>query len=426
MSEQIKEFPDGVADKRVSRTIDKILLNRIVGIPIFMAIMYAVFSLTFIGGEVPAQLIGEGFNAISAMVANNISADNPLLRSFLIDGIIGGVGGVITFMPYIVLLFVSISIIEGTGYMSRAVLLMDRLMIRMGLRGQSFVPMVVGFGCSVPAILATRSIKRRRDRIATMMIIPLMSCGAKLPIYTMIITAFFPEDMRPKILFAIYAFGVSIALLLVKFLNRRGEDVTDERIHHAILPYRFPSMDRVMQQMWMHAWLYMRKAGTVILAASIIMWILTTFPRPQTIAMSSATSATQITTSSSLENSYAGQLGKMIEPITRPLGFDWRLATAFIGALPAKELFISQLGVIFSQADEDKIGLSAVIRKHYTPLTGICIIIWSLIATPCISTFAATMQSSKSWRFAVAQFAGLTILAYAIVLIVHQIGSAIG
>jgi len=425
-----KEPPDR---RRLSEQVDNLILNRWVGIPIFLALMYAVFSVTFSLGEHPMRWIESGVGFLGNFVENNWPQPlGPHLRSLVVDGIIEGVGGVLVFLPTIVILFMGIALMEDTGYMARAAFLMDRLMHRIGLHGKSFIPMVIGFGCTVPAIMATRTLENRRDRLATMMVLPLMSCGAKLTIYSLFIPAFFPEEWRAKVLWGVYVTGVVIAIILVRFLRStilRGESAP---FVMELPPYRAPTIKGVLIHMWERAKLYVRKAGTVILAISIVMWALASYPKPASVDGSvSKTPGISVAEQDDVSRaardlgfSVAGRIGRALEPVMQPLGFDWRISTALIGSFAAKEVFVSQLGIVFSigETDEDSFSLREELRRHYSPLIGICVMIFSLIATPCMATVAVMRKESGGWRWAALQFFGLTALAYLLTLVVYQTG----
>ena len=423
--------------RRLSERVDNVVLNRWLGIPLFLALMYAVFSLVFTLGEPPMGWIEEGVGWLGAFVAERWPAAlGTDLRSLVVDGVIEGVGGVLVFLPTIVLLFMGIALMEDTGYMARAAFLMDRLMHRIGLHGKSFIPMVIGFGCTVPAIMATRTLEHRRDRLATMMVLPLMSCGAKLTIYSLFIPAFFPEEWRAEVLWGVYVFGVLLAIVVVKLLRStvlRGESAP---FVMELPPYRMPTLKGVLIHMWERAKLYVRKAGTVILAISIVMWALASYPKlpNDSVPATSDSGVSAVAGDSEAElearalgYSVAGRIGGALEPVMKPLGFDWRISTALLGSFAAKEVFVSQLGIVFSmgEADESSFSLREELKKHYTPLIGLCVIIFSLIATPCMATVAVMRRESGGWLWAAVQFFGLTALAYAITFVVYQTGRLI-
>ena len=305
--------------------------------------------------------------------------------------------------------------------MARTAFIMDNLMHRIGLHGKSFIPLLTGFGCTVPAIMATRTLESRRDRLTTMFILPLISCGARLPIYALIIPAFFPPAWRAPMLWSIYISGILLAILLAKILRKtllKGDSVP---FVMELPPYRMPTIKGLFLHTWEKVWLYIKKAGTVILGISILLWVLMTYPKT-TVDPSLSVAEQQAT---ALSNTVAGKIGHAIEPVIKPLGFDWKIGTAMIGAFAAKEVFVAQLGIVYSvgEADENSLPLREKLARAYSPLVGVCIMIFMLIATPCVATIAATRRESNSWKWALFQLGGLTALAYVITLVVYQIGS---
>jgi len=422
--------------RAVSNAIDRVLVNRVMGLPFFILVMYGIFWLTFTAGAPPMEWIASGFKLLGHWIGGlwPVGSDSAL-KSLLINGIIGGVGGVLVFVPNILLLFLGLALLEDTGYMARAAFLMDRIMHKFGLHGQSFIPMITGFGCSVPAIMATRTLENERDRLTTMMVIPLMSCGARLPIWMLLIPAFFPQVWRAPMLFFIYAFGVLMALLVARLLRKTVLKGDDAPFVMELPPYRMPTLKAVLMKMWEETWMYIKKAGTVILGVSILMWALTSYPKKdhymvdqQVAAGTVHLTAEQIKHDRAAEDlsySVAGRIGKFIEPAIRPLGFDWRIGTAIIGAFAAKEVFVSQMGIIYSlgETDENSKSLHATLRKEYpSPLVGFSLMLFMLISAPCMATIAATKKESGSWKWALFQLAGLTMLAYVISLLIFQIG----
>ncbi len=433
-----------------SDRIDAVLTNRVMGIPLFLGLMYLVFQLTFSLGEIPMNWIDALFSWLSGLVeAWWPAGPESLLKSLITDGIIPGVGGVVIFLPNILILFLAIAILEDSGYMARAAFIMDRLMHKIGLHGKSFIPMLVGLGCTVPAIMATRTLENRTDRLTTMLVLPLVSCGARLPIYVLIIPAFFPPAWQGRILWIIYMTGLFLAVILAKLLKVsvfRGEAVP---FVMELPPYRMPTIKGVLIHMWERGWLFLKKAGTVILGISVLLWAAAAFPqlpgkvradfenRINTIKASSMTDeskARQIAavareqTEAKLEYSIAGRIGRVLEPVFKPMGFDRRLVTPVIGAIAAKEVFVSQLGIVFKagETDDDAESLRTRLSKRYTPLTGFCILLFMLIVAPCMATFAVMKSESGSWGWAVAQFTGLTLLAWILTTIVYQAGSLAG
>jgi ferrous iron transport protein B len=414
------------AEKRhdISDWVDKVLLNRALGLFIFFGLMYAVFKLTFAVGDPLMGLIEDGFGGLAQLVSRCWPAGSEsLLKSLLVDGIIGGVGGVIVFLPNIVLLFLGIALLEDTGYMARGAFLMDRIMHKLGLHGKSFIPMVIGFGCSVPAIMSTRILEDRKMRLATILVLPLMSCGARLPIYALIIPAFFSPRHHGLVMWSIYVIGIVLAgvgsILLRKTLLKGG----NATFLMELPPYRLPTVKGLLIHMWERSWLYLKKAGTVIMAISILLWAATTFPRVSEAELTGlAEDAAQMT---QLRHSLAGRLGSALEPVIKPLGFDYRIGTALVGALAAKEVFVAQMGIVFSigEADEASTPLREKLAASYSPLQGFCIMLFCLISAPCVATIAVSRRETNSWRFALGQFIGLTLLAYVITLLVYQCAS---
>ena len=422
--------------KDLTDRIDTVLVNRVLGLPIFLAVMYGVFWFTFAVAEVPMGWIESGAGWFGERVATLWPVGSEsLFKSLIVDGIIGGVGGVLVFLPNIVLLFLAISLLEDSGYMARAAFLMDRVMKSIGLHGKSFIPMLLGFGCSIPAIMATRTIESRRARMTTMMVIPLMSCSARLPIYALIIPAFFAVQWRAGVLWSMYIIGIVLALGAAGMLRStvfagRGLPFLME-----LPPYRMPTTRSVLLHMGERSWLYLRKAGTIILAISIVMWALVTFPRldTETLAAPPATftesEAVDDEASRQLDHSFAGRIGHAMEPVLAPMGFDWRIGTALVGAFAAKEVFVAQMGIVFSVEAPDEAGaghLRQQLHANYSQLVGFCIMLFALIASPCMATVAVTRRESGSWKWAAYQFFGLTALAWILTTIVYQVGTFLG
>jgi len=408
--------------------IDALVTHRVLGLPIFLALMFGVFQLTFALGDPMMNWIDAAF----AWLGNGISSWWPHdpsspLRSLLVDGIIGGAGSVLIFLPDILLLFLAISLLEGSGYMARAAFIMDRLMQRIGLHGKSFIPMLIGFGCSVPAIMATRTLDNRRDRLATMLVIPLISCSARLPIYLLIIPAFFPHAWQAPMLWFIYIIGIALAIVSARLLSVTVLRTTTSTFLMELPPYKMPTLRHALIEMWGRGSVFLRKVGTLILGATIVMWALTSFPRPDDGrgALRAAGAVRPASSARQIEYSAAGRVGRAMEPVIRPMGFDWKIGTALIGAIAAKEVFVAQLGVIYSidGADDSSEGLRAHLRHDYGPLVAFCIMLFALISSPCMSTVAVMRRESNSWRWAMFQYGGLTFIAYLITMIVFQVGT---
>jgi ferrous iron transport protein B len=404
---------------------DAVLTHRVLGLPIFLLMMYLVFYLTFSIAAYPMGWLEQFFGWLSMALAGVWSVQGiNWLRSLVIDGIIPGVGGVLVFLPNILLLFLAIAVLEDSGYMARAAFIMDRLMHKIGLHGKSFIPMLIGFGCSVPAIMATRILENKRSRLTTIMILPLFSCGARLTIYGLIIPAFFPQNWRGPVLWLIYLTGIVLAVIAAKVLRLtifRG-DAADFVME--LPPYRVPTFKSLWSHTWLRGWLYLKKAGTVILVFSIILWAAMNYPRANNRAVEglSPDKIQQV----QLANSIVGRVGRAIEPVIKPLGFDWKIGTALIGATAAKELFVSQLGIIYAISSHED-SSATTLRKHlqadYSSLVGFCIMLFCLISSPCVATIAVTRSETNSWLWAAFQFISLTVLAYAVTLIVYQVGS---
>jgi ferrous iron transport protein B len=409
-----------------SDKVDAVVTNRILGLPIFLLLMYIVFFLTFKIGSYPMGWLEWFFSWLGGTITAFWPAGaESWLKSLLVDGIIAGVGGVVAFLPNILLLFLAISVLEDSGYMARAAFIMDSIMHKIGLHGKSFVPMLIGFGCSIPAILGTRILENRRNRFTTIMVIPLMSCGARLTIYALIIPAFFPEKWRGPMLWLIYLIGIVLAVIAAKVLRVtvfRGETTP---FVMELPPYRMPTLKAVCLHMWQRGWMYLKKAGTIIMGISIILWAAMSYPKPRVESLAGLT--TEQAQQAKLVYSVIGRIGHAIEPALKPLGFDWKIGTALVGATAAKEVFISQLGIVYAvgSAEESSQTLREKLQANYTPLTAFCIMLFCLISTPCIATIVATGRETNSWGWALFQFFGLTALAYVITLIIYQLGSLI-
>ena len=430
------------ARRHRSDLADQLLLNRWLGLPIFLSFMYLIFQLTFTLGEAPMGWIEAAFAALAGWLDARWPADMPLLKSLVLDGVLGGVGGVLVFLPNIVLLFFGLTLMEDSGYMARAAFLMDRLMQRIGLHGKSFIPLLTGFGCSIPGIMGTRVLENQRDRLLTMLVLPLMSCGARLPIYLLLIPAFFPAHLHARMLFAIYAIGVLLAVGMAKLLRVSVLKGEQSPFVMELPPYKLPTLKGLWSQVRLRAWLYLRKAGTLILGVSILLWALASWPaapadpareaaRTLAQAAGDATALVELDnqqTEEDLRASLLGRLGRGLEPVLAPLGFDWRISSSLLGAFAAKELFVAQMGVVYSlgQTDEGSASLRAELSSRYSPLVGFCIMLFALISTPCMSTFAVTAREAGGQRWAWFQLLGLTALAWLLTFAVFQVGTLLG
>ena len=405
-------FTDNHLEKeQTTRVIDSIVTHRIWGYPIFFLFLYIMFEGTFVLGDYPMQGIEWLVDQLGNLIRNNM-AEGPL-KDLLIDGIIGGVGGVIVFLPNILILYFFISILEDSGYMARAAFIMDKIMHRMGLHGKSFIPLIMGFGCNVPAIMATRTIEDRKSRLITMLVNPLMSCSARLPIYLVMIGAFFP-NCASFMLLCIYTAGILLAVIMARIFSKFLVKGEDSPFVMELPPYRMPTSKSIMRHTWEKGAQYLKKMGGIIMIASIIIWFLGYYPRHDA----------HESVAEQQKNSYIGQIGKAIEPVIKPLGFDWKLGIGLISGVGAKELVVSTLGVLYTnEGDVENVNLSN--RIPITPLVALAYMLFVLIYFPCIATFAAIKQESGSWKWAIFTAGYTTGLAWLIAFTVFQIGSLI-
>ena len=408
---------------QITHAIDSVITNKYIGFPLFFLLIYVMFQATFSLGQYPMDWIENGVTALSDLLSSTL-ADGPL-KDMLVDGIIGGVGAVIVFLPQILILYGFISFMEDSGYMARAAFIMEKLMHKMGLHGKSFIPLIMGFGCNVPAIMSTRTIESRRSRLITMLILPLMSCSARLPIYIMITGTFFAVRYQSLIMISLYAIGILLSVIMSRIFSRwiiRGEDLP---FVMELPPYRFPTSKAIMRHTWEKGKQYLKKMGGIILVASIIVWALGYFPHNNSL------NAQQ-----QQEQSYIGRIGKTIEPIFHAQGFDWRLDVGLIAGVGAKEIVASTLGVLYSGDDtvtdndqenrESNDKYSNLYLKMsangITPLIAFCYLLFVLIYFPCLATIAAIKHESGSWRWAIFAAIYTTVLAWFVSAAVYQIG----
>ncbi len=433
-------------DFSLTEAIDKVVMNRFLALPIFVGVLWSVFQITFALGEYPMAW----FESLFGWLGNAASAVIPegFLRSLVVDGVIGGVGGVFSFVPLIVILFFLLSLLEDIGYMSRAAFATDKILHTFGLHGQSVFPMMLGFGCSVPAIMAARTLKSPRDRIVTILVIPFMSCGAKLPVHVLLAAAFFPNNAGNMVML-IYAIGVLLALgsaWLLKKTVLRGEATP---FVMELPPYRAPTVRGVLWHVWEKTWHYIQKAGTIILASSVLIWAITTFPayEPTESELASAEATflaanpgasddevaarlETVTAELSLANSAAGTFGRFIEPAFRPLGFDWKLGVATVTGFAAKEVVVSTLGVLYSvgtEESEESEGLREALRNdpNWTPLLAFVMMLFTLTIPPCFAALAA-IKAELGWKWLGFAFAFMLAVGWALGTAVFQIGSLAG
>ena len=485
--------------REISDKIDAVMTNKFLGLPLFLLIIYATFWFTFTLADPFMGYIEDFFAWLGDTVKAVWSEDAlPYLRDLVTDGIIGGVGGVIVFLPNILFLFFAIAILEDSGYMARAAFVMDGIMRKFGLQGRSFVPLVLGFGCSVPAIMATRVIESDRDRKVTVMVLPLMSCGARLPIYALIIPAFFALKYQATMMFVMYLIGVVIALVAARIMKSTLFKGDGEVYLMELPPYRLPTLKSLLLHMWDRGRMYLQKAGTIILATSIILYICNTLPQKpedkfskdyngmiEKVQTAKALTDAQIKVledtklfndevlaqvrkdkvipadaieelgekelseaqapivklsqelndevsklenekqAEAMEYTISGRIGHALEPLFRPIGFDWKLTTASIGALAAKEVFVSQLGILYAEgeADEESVPLREQLASVYTPLQGFCIMLFCLLSIPCLATLAIIRRELNSWKMMFVEAGGLFCLAYVMTFIAYHIGT---
>lgn len=405
-------FTDNHMEKeQTTRVIDSIVTHRIWGYPIFFLFLYIMFEGTFVLGDYPMQGIEWLVDQLGNLIRNNM-AEGPL-KDMLVDGIIGGVGGVIVFLPNILILYFFISVMEDSGYMARAAFIMDKIMHRMGLHGKSFMPLIMGFGCNVPAIMASRTIEDRKCRLITMLVNPLMSCSARLPIYLVMVGAFFPNQAS-FVLLCIYATGIILAVLMARLFSKFLVKGDDAPFVMELPPYRMPTTKSILRHTWEKGAQYLKKMGGIIMIASIIIWFLGYYPQHDAYE----------TVAEQQENSYIGQIGKAVEPVIEPLGFDWKLGIGLISGVGAKELVVSTLGVLYTnEEDVENVNLSN--RIPITPLAALAYMLFVLIYFPCIATLAAIKQESGSWKWALFAAGYTTVLAWCIAFVVYQLGNLI-
>lgn len=424
---------------KLSTSVDTIITSKLFGFPIFIFIMWLMFWATFTIGQYPMDWIDSFVGWIGNLVSTYMP-DGPL-KDMIVDGIIGGVGGVIVFLPNILILYAFISFMEDSGYMARAAFIMDKIMHKIGLHGKSFIPLVMGFGCNVPAIMATRTIESRTSRLITILIVPFMSCGARLPIYLLLVGIFFPNNAS-FVLLGMYLLGIIVAVITAKLLRRFHYREDETPFVMELPPYRIPTLKATLRHMWGKGQQYLKKMGGLILVASLIIWALSYFPRPneQTIEQTRtelisngiSPDSVDVEAVASTENSYLGKIGKAIQPIFEPLGFNWKMTVSLISGTVAKETVVSTLGVLYSgnseatQADMGK-RLQQINpqtgKPDFTPLVAMCFMIFVLIYVPCLATIVAIVKESGSWRYGLFTLVYDTAVAWIISFVVYQVGT---
>ncbi len=481
LDREVAKLAKQQTDRRRTERIDRVLLHRVIGFAAFMGVMTLLFMSLFWWSAPAIDGVDHAFKAVGEVVRRAIG--DGIFTDFLVDGVIGGVGSVMVFLPQILLLLLFLGFLEDCGYLARVAYLMDRIMRSMNLHGRAFVPMLSGFACAVPAILATRTMERRRDRILTMMVVPLMTCSARLPVYTLVIAALIPGSRLTQALLMVgmYLFSVVTALIAAWVMSKTVKPLKGKRLPFLIElpPYRWPRWRDVLRMMWGKSSMFLREAGTVILGCSIVLWALLSFPRDlpagspdydAQIERASAESTTMIRDvvrdpgdfqrvahlleeyqaklelqqrlsdakqGTRLAHSYGGRLGHAIEPAIKPLGFDWKIGVGIIGAFAAREVFISTLGIVFSvggEADEGSEPLRQALRdaknpdgsRAYTPLVGLSLMIFFALACQCMSTLAVVRRETASLRWPLFLFGYMTALAWIVSFLVYQGGRLLG
>lgn len=454
----VKETVTTSARQRVdiSRNIDRVLTNRFVGFPIFVFFIWAMFQLTFTVGEFPKAWIQSGVSWLSSALEIHLS--DSLFKDLLLNGVVAGVGSVVVFLPNILILFFCISLFEDTGYMARTAFLMDKIMHMIGLHGKSFIPMLMGFGCNVPAIMATRTLESEKDRILTVLITPFMSCSARLPIYIVMAGTFF-AGRAGTVIFSLYLVGIVLSIITGRMLRSTLLKGMDAPFVMELPPYRVPMARSVMIHMWERSKMFLKKMGNIILIGSVIVWALSAFPRNITYSKDfyseiqqlqqkaaaadrqasvdlSARSALEKETEASIEaikrnmqaekieNSYMGRLGKMIAPVFSPLGIDWRGSVALLSGFVAKEIVVSTMGILYAtEGDKDSEALrTALLSSGMTRLSAVSMLVFVLLYLPCLATMAAIRRELRSWKWMLFSVGYSTSLAWVMAFLVFQGG----
>ena len=420
--------------KNLTKKIDEILINKYFGIPIFLFFMWGLFQLTFTLGAIPMEWIDTGVQLLGNEIGANISNDS--FRSLIVDGMIGGVGAVLLFLPNIIILYIGIALLETTGYMSRVAFLLDGFFHKFGLHGKSFIPLVTGFGCSVPAYMAARTLKNEKDRLITLFIIGFMSCGARLPIYVLFIGAFFPSDSAGTILFGIYIAGAMLGLVMAKILRVVVFKGEDEPFVMEMPKYRLPSFKLIWHTVYNNAKGYVKKAGTFILGAAILIWFASNYPKYPLLEEQYSTKIEQSSSKEEisklnnelqmklLEQSYLGQIGKASEPLFAPLGFDWKMTVALETGLAAKEMVVSTLGVLYSigdEVDDHSSSLREILASTYSVATAMAFIVFVMIYLPCLAASMVFAKEAGGYKYLLYLFVFTTVVAWIFSFITYRI-----
>jgi ferrous iron transport protein B len=408
-------------------SIDAVVTHRIWGFVIFFTLMALMFQTIFTWANYPMELIGSGFDMLASLVSDVIPEGD--LQNLVANGIIGGVGAVVTFLPQILFLFLFLGLLEDTGYMSRAAFIMDRVMSKVGLHGKSFIPLLSSFACAIPGIMATRTIENPRDRLVTILVAPLMSCSARLPVFALLIASFVPNvlvlgyfSLPALVLISMYLLGLVSALLTARILKSTILKGPTPAFIMELPPYRIPSFRNTVIHMWERSVLFLKNAGTIILGVSIVLWFLATYPKLD-----------EGTSSEKLAHSFVGRAGHAIEPVLKPLGFDWKIGIGIISSLLQREVFVGTLGTIYNieHADEESATLKEQMQKDIDPATGapaftlltaICIMVYYVLAMQCLSTIAVVRRETNGWKWPAFQFVYMSLLAYTGTFITYRVG----
>ncbi len=410
-----------------SDKIDRVVTHRVWGFVIFFALMTVIFQTIFTWANLPMELIGEGFDQLGAAVGRIIPPGD--LHDLVVNGAISGVGAVVTFLPQILFLFLFLGLLEDTGYMARAAFIMDRLMGKVGLHGKSFIPLLSSFACAIPGIMSTRTIESPKDRLVTMLVAPLMSCSARMPVYALMIAAFIPNEsifgffsLAGLVLVSMYLLGLTMALVMAFIFKKTLLKGQSPAFIMELPPYRLPSLKNTLLHMWERSRLFLKRAGTIILGVSIVLWFLATYPKLESG-----------TPSEKLAHSFVGRVGHFIEPSIQPLGFDWKIGIGIVSSLLQREVFVSTMGTIYNieNADEESLSLREQMQKEidpatglpkFTALTAICLMVYYVLAMQCLSTIAVVRRETNGWKWPLFQFGYMTVLAYAGTFVTYRVG----
>ena len=402
--------------------IDGVLLHPVAGLAILLTLLFVMFQAVFTWSTPAMDLIEAAFGALGGLVVNVLP--DGLLRSLITDGLIAGVGGVLVFLPQILVLFLFILLLEDFGYMARAAFLMDKIMGGAGLHGRAFIPLLSSFACAIPGIMATRVIDSKHDRLATIMVAPLMTCSARIPVYTLIIAAFIPQrqvaggwvNLQGLVMFGLYAAGIVSALAVSFVLRKVFWRSAVEPFIMELPTYKAPEFKNVARNLWQRAEIFLRRAGGIILTMSVIIWVLSTFPGPPPGAVGPA-----------IDYSFAGRIGHFLEPVFRPIGFNWQMVVALVPGMAAREVAVAALGTVYAVGGENDPGaLGAALAHQWSLATALAFLAWYVFAPQCASTLAVVKRETNSWTWMVVMFVYMTTLAYAAAFFVYRGASFLG